>query len=100
MMPQQPPQQVPGPQGQPQGQDKLMSLVNGIGDGLMQFQQILGQAQGQVPPEFEQRLGGIIEQYTSLISDLSTGGQQAAPAQAPQGQPVPMEAGRAGTPRL
>lgn len=80
-----------------------MPLVNGIGDGLLKFQQVLAKGQGQIPPEFEQRLGMIVEEYKSLITDLSTGAQpgQAPQAQSPRGgAPVSMEGGAKGVPRL
>jgi hypothetical protein len=111
MMQAQPPEQMPqgqqAPQGAPQAggdpSEALMPLINGIGDGLLKFQGILSKGQGQIPPEFEQRLGAIVEEYKSLVTDLSTGAQpgQAPQAQSPRGgAPVSMEGGANGVPRL
>lgn len=88
-------EQAPPEGAQQQAQSGIGQLVQGIGQGLMKFRQVMEKV--QVPDEAKAELDGIIQAYEGLISKLSGQAEAPQPPQGPRGA-VSMEGGVNGRP--
>lgn len=87
--------------GAEEGKDPLSQLVEGISDGFEKLQQVFQAAGDKIPPEVAKQLQDVASSYDALVQSLSNGPEAPAPEQpARKGQPVPMEGGGSGVPRL
>lgn len=94
-----PPAQTPVPGPDPEGQSPAMKAVSMAHDGLAQLGAIFEKSKGEVSPEEQKQLAGIIQSFEALVHSLSgEGGQGQPPAAKPPGGPIPAMAGKGSTP--
>lgn len=71
-------------------QGQLTQLITSVGSGLTTIADIMGQVQG-LPEGMAQRMGGVVQEYQAIVSELS--GE--APDKAPMSGNATVEAGTA-----